>query len=112
MILNTDELMQFDTEQFSIAIAELKNEIIANNDSNLDGEDAIILEVIDVLQEEIALRKKKGDKAGLSSDVKFLAYVNFFNTIMDGGFEDEYDESGEYFDEDEEYEDEEEDEDR
>ena len=104
MILNTDELMQFDTQQFSTAIEELKSEILSSNDpKNLGDEDAVIVEVIDVIQEELAKRKGKGVKQGLSSDVRFLAYVNFFNTIMDGGVEEDYEDySGEYFEEEEE----------
>jgi hypothetical protein len=96
--------MQFVTKQFSTAIAELKNEIMSNSDpKNLEGDDAIIVEVIDVIQEEITKRQSKGAKAGLSSDVKFLAYVNFFNTIMGGDFEEDLEDySGEFFEEDEE----------
>lgn len=103
MIKNMNTLTSFDMEQFSSDIEELKQEILNNSDqTDPENEDAVILEVIDVLQEEIE-KRGKSKKKDIQSEVRFIAYLNLFTTIMDGGFEDEQEDSE--FDEEDEYED-------
>lgn len=94
MIINVDALKNLDIEQFSSDLDDLKKEITNNaNDEDVQGDEAIILEVIDVIQEEISKRKGKSKKNDPKSDVRFLAYLNLFNTIMDGDMDEGFDEN-------------------
>lgn len=90
MIKEVGAFMPMDIEHFAADIEELRQEIINNSEKAEEGEDAIILEVINVIQEEMAKRKGKVKKKDIQSEVRFLAYLNLFTTIMDGGFEDEF----------------------
>jgi hypothetical protein len=101
MIKDVDDLMQIDTEQFSSDIEELRKEIMNHSENQeFEGEDAIILEVIRVIQDEIGLRNGKVKKKDIKSDVRFLAYINLFNTIMEGSLDDETEFMDEDFDDD------------
>ncbi len=114
MIKDFDTIMPANIEQFSSYIKELRNEITQNGGN--DEDDAIILEVIDVIQEEMAKRKTANSKKkDVKSDVKLFAYLNLFSSIMDGSFEEDFDEdsfSEEFNTEDFEDEDDEEEEDK
>lgn len=105
MFKGVDALQNIDVDQFSSDLEEMKKEIINNLDSeDVQGDEAILLEVIRVIQEDLSKRKGKAKKADVQSDVRFLAYLNLFNTLMNVGLEDE-----DFDDEDFEYEDEDED---
>lgn len=103
--------MPVDVEQFSSEIEELKQEILSQSSAETEGQDAIILEVIQVLQEEMAKRSGKTKEMDLQSEVRFLAYLNLFTTLMDDAFDENddsmYEEDEDEFedlDDDEEYE--------
>lgn len=84
-------LQTMDLKQFSSEIENIKKEILDYADVNVEEDAAITLEVIDVIQEEINKRKGKSKNTDLKSDVKLLAYLNLFSSLMNAGYEDEED---------------------
>jgi hypothetical protein len=107
MIKNINAL---DLKQFSAEIEEIKQELMNSENIEMeDSEEAMMLEIINVVQEEIAKRKNKMKDLDIKSNVRFLAYLNLFTSMMDGGLDEDLDED---FDEDEEYEEEEDDDDK
>ena len=105
MIKEFDQLANFDLGKFAANLEEIKQMILTEVDKDeRQDDDEIVLEVIRVIQEEIAKRTGKSKKRELADDVKFLAYINLFHKIMDEGFEEEdFDDEDEDEDEDEEY---------
>ncbi|MBS4171471.1 MULTISPECIES: hypothetical protein [unclassified Neochlamydia] len=80
MITDIESLNLLDLDQFSADLEELKQEIITEEAG--EDEDDVILEVIKVIQEEIVKRKSNPEKKDLASNVKFLAYINLFNSLF------------------------------
>lgn len=89
MIINIEPLNQLNFKEFSSELEHFKQEILSEG-PEVEGEDAVVLEIIKVLQEEIAKRKSK--KKDLSDDVKLLAYLSLFNSIMEGSFDEDVEE--------------------
>lgn len=90
MIPDIEDLKHLDLDTFSSELDSIKEEIMSG-DAAVEGEDAIVLEIIRVIQEEIESRKAKFKKGDLQKDVKFLAYVNLFNSILSSSFDDDED---------------------
>ena len=90
-----------DFNQLSSDIEEIKKEILNDSDESEYPQDNILLEVIRVIQEEILNQNRNSQKSDLENEVKFLAYLNLFNSIMKEGFDDdeEWDEDDEEFEE-------------
>lgn len=86
MIPDIDDLKFLDMENFASELEGLKKEITSHGDET-EGEDAMVLEIIRVIQEEIKRRKGMVKKDSLENDVKFLAYVNLINSILANDFE-------------------------
>lgn len=83
-------------KQLSSDLEEIKQEILNYADDTANSQDEVLLEVIRVIQEEIVQHKKNSKKSDIKNEVKFLAYLNLFNSIMKesmGDFGDELDES-------------------
>lgn len=84
MIINIEPWNHLNLKKFSSELETFKEEILSAG-SQLQEEDAYVLEIIKVLQEEIP--KRKGKKKDVSSDVRFLAYLNLLNSIMKEAWE-------------------------
>jgi hypothetical protein len=76
-----------DMSELKAELIELKNSITAEEQTE---DTKLYLEVIDILLEELAKRDGKQAKASFRDDVKFMAYLNLYETLMteDDDFED------------------------
>ena len=94
----TEEELEFDMSYVDIDV--LKEELTEVKDS-FDGEESKLLrEVVDILLEEIAKRGKNPES--FRDDVKFMSYLNFYELLSEGEFEEFEDDE---FEDDEESED-------
>lgn len=77
-------LIDFDIAVFKEELAKFKEEVLAQDDNE---QQAFYLELIKLLEEEIA-KRKSNISVNLRSDIQFFAYINLFHTLVEGDFDD------------------------